>query len=67
MWQEYKNVVVTANDNVKTVNIGIPEYNRDLDVLNVYVNGLRLDDTEYTATETKVTFTRAMDVKGNNN
>lgn len=64
MWQEYKNVVVTANDNVKTVNIGIPEYNRDLDILNVYVNGLRLDDTEYTATETKVTFTRAMDVKG---
>lgn len=64
MWQEYKNVVVTADNNVKTVNIGIPQYNADLDVLTVYINGLRLDKTEYTATETQVTFTKPMDVIG---
>ncbi len=64
MWQEYKNVVVTATNNVKTVNIGIPQYNADLDVLTVYINGLRLDKTEYTATETQVTFTKPMDVIG---
>ena len=64
MWQEYKNVVVTANDNVKIVNIGIPQYNAELDVLAVYINGLRLDKTEYTATETQVTFKKPMDVIG---
>ena len=64
MWQEYKNVVVTANDNVKIINIGIPQYNAELDVLAVYINGLRLDKTEYTATETQVTFKKPMDVIG---
>lgn len=64
MWQEYKNAIVTTDDNVKTVNIGIPQYNADLDVLSVYVNGMRLDSTEYTATATQVTFTKPLDVVG---
>lgn len=64
MWQELKNVVVTETTNVKTMNIGIPQYNDAVDILTVYVNGMRLDKTEYTSDTTTITFTDALTVIG---
>lgn len=64
MWQEFKHCVTTDTTNVKTVNIGITQYNQEIDILNVYVNGLRLDSSEYTNDATTITFAKALDVIG---
>lgn len=64
MWQELKNVVVTQSTNVKTMNIGIHQYNDAVDILTVYVNGMRLDQSEYTSDATTITFTDALTVIG---
>lgn len=64
MWQEFKNVVVTDQTNTSTLSIGISQYKSAVDILNVYVNGLRLDSSEYTHDETTVTFTTPLDVIG---
>lgn len=62
--REYRNKIVTSGTNTTSAQIGIPQYLEDTDILNVYVNGLRLTDTEYTATEETVTFTKTIDEDG---
>ena len=64
MWQEYKNVVTTTSTSTQTVSIGIPQYNHLVDILNVYINGMRLASNEYTHDETTVTFAKTLDVVG---
>lgn len=64
MWQELKRVIKTESTNVKTIDIGISNYNYGIDILNVYVNGMRLDSDEYTFNDTTITFTEALDVVG---
>ena len=62
--REYRNRIVTSGTNTTSAQIGIPQYLEDTDILNVYVNGLRLTDTEYTATEETITFTKTIDEDG---
>lgn len=45
-YKQYENVHITSNDGEKIFNIGINEYNSTC-LLDVYINGLRLDKTEY--------------------
>lgn len=48
-----------------TFSVGISEYNPSLDVLNVYVNGLKLaPNTDYTTSGTDVILSAALDVVG---
>lgn len=59
----FRNRVVIADSNTNDVAIGISQYVKELDILEVYVNGFRMDTTEYTTNSagTSVTFTRALD------
>ena len=58
----FRNRVALADDS-QTVAIGISQYVKELDVLDVYVNGFRMDSMEYTVDSAgeNVTFTRALD------
>lgn len=59
----FRNRVVIADSNTNDVSIGISQYVKELDILEVYVNGFRMDTTEYTTDSegSSVTFTRALD------
>ena len=49
---------VTVNATTNTVNIGIPAYNVNDNILNVYLSGVRLDPVvDYTNTQTQVILT----------
>lgn len=54
---------VELNAAAKTATIGIAQYVKELDILEVFVNGFRLDSTEYTISEDgkTVTFTSQLD------
>lgn len=62
----YSNIYTTpSNDSVSTIAIGISQYNNALDVLNVYVNGMKLiKDTDYTESGSNIVLTNALDVAG---
>lgn len=61
----YKRTYTTTETNEKTFTIGIPEFVSGLDILEIYVNGMRLTSEEYTLTnDTTVTFTNTIDVIG---
>lgn len=65
MIMRYTHTYVTAASPISTISIGIPEYVNGTDVLNVFVNGLRLiPGTDYTAGESSITLTQALDVIG---
>lgn len=64
MWKEYKNLVKTGAGETEEVDIGISQYNKETDILTVYVNGFRLNEEEYTNTGTKIQFTKPLDVEG---
>lgn len=62
----YSNTYTTpSNDSVSTIAIGISQYNNALDVLNVYVNGMKLiKNTDYTESGSNIVLTNALDVAG---
>ena len=47
----------TASASESVISIGINEYNPATDILEVYINGLKADPAEYTATATQITLT----------
>ena len=56
--------VHTATESETTISIGIGEYDPTTDILEVYINGLKADPTEYTKTSTTVTLNTALDAGG---
>lgn len=60
--KSYRNRTVTSSPTT-VLSIGISNYVKELDILDVYVSGLRLDNTEYTVNEAgnAVTFTKQLD------
>jgi len=64
---QYLNTYTTTTSNVSTIPIGITQYNFALDILNVYINGLKLIPTvDYTVntSDSTITLTNALDVIG---
>ena len=49
--------VHTATGSESVIDIGINEYNPATDILEVFINGLKADSSDYTATATQVTLT----------
>ena len=55
--------IITSTAGQKVFNIGISGYNTTLDILEVYINGLRTAETiDYTHDATQITLTKALDV-----
>ena len=46
--REFTRTYTTVEDQEKKIPIGIPQYNSALDILEVYVNGFRLNDNQFT-------------------
>lgn len=59
--REYTDVVITNQQNQTQVPINIKDYNYALDILNVYVNGFRLQKEEYTDNHTSITLKKPLD------
>lgn len=61
----YKNVsenFTTTKDNTTTVNIQFEDYRNDIDLLDVYVNGIHLtENVDYVRTSNGITLTKALD------
>lgn len=58
---QYKSTY-TATGDVSTIPINISQYRYDADILEVYINGMRLDNTEYTnKNNTNITLTKAIE------
>lgn len=63
--RQYNSLYTTTAPSETIIPINIPVYNETLDVLNVYVNGLRLvEGTDYTGGATSITLANALDVIG---
>lgn len=59
--KQYKSTY-TATGNVSNIPINISQYRYGSDILEVYINGMRLDNTEYTNTNsTNITLTKAIE------
>lgn len=62
--RKYSRTAQTSGTATTSMSIGIPAYTAN-DILNVYVNGIRLiEDTEYTIDDLTVNFTNTLDVAG---
>lgn len=58
---QYKSTYIATGD-VSTIPINISQYTYGADILEVYINGMRLDNTEYTNTNnTNITLTKAIE------
>ena len=58
--RQYKNVTKTTKQDQKVIDIGIPQFNPVLDILDVYINGMYIQEGQtegqgYTKTETQIT------------
>lgn len=63
--RQYNSLYTTTTNSETIIPINIPVYNETLDVLNVYINGLRLvEGTDYTGGATSITLAKALDVVG---
>lgn len=58
----FKNTYTTQYDSEKTILIGIPQYRQAIDILDVYINGLRLNGMEYTINKDRITLLHPVDV-----
>lgn len=62
---QYINTYTTTLSSETTIPIGISAYNNSLDILNVYINGMRLIPTvDYTDTGSSIVLKKALDVIG---
>lgn len=64
--RQYKNVTRTTIQDQKVIDIGIPQFNPVLDILDVYINGIYIQEGQqdgqgYTATETQITLNMPLD------
>lgn len=58
---QYKSTYIATGD-ISTIPINISQYTYGADILEVYINGMRLDNTEYTNTNsTSITLTKAIE------
>ena len=58
---QYKSTYTSTGD-VSTIPINISQYRYGVDILEVYINGMRLDNTEYTNNNnTNITLTKAIE------
>lgn len=58
---QYKSTYTSTGD-VSTIPINISQYTYGVDILEVYINGMRLDNTEYTNNNnTNITLTKAIE------
>ena len=63
--RQYKTTYITTAENEKVINISLPQYNSELDILEVYINGLRLNQNDYTVDAlSRVSLTYALDIIG---
>lgn len=63
--RQYNSLYTTTAPSETVIPINITQYNETLDVLNVYINGLRLvEGTDYTGGATSITLAEALDVVG---
>lgn len=63
--KQYTSVYTTATTAETTIPINISVYNETLDVLNVYVNGMRLTpNVDYTESNGVITLTKTLDIIG---
>lgn len=61
----YNSSHITTTTPETTININIPEYNSSLDILNVYINGLKLiENVDYINHDTYIQLTTPIDVIG---
>lgn len=60
--RQYRDVVTTTQNNQTTIPINIPNYNYALDIVEVYINGLRLTSEEYTTDHNTITLTKPLDI-----
>lgn len=62
---EYRNLYETTDASETVIPIGITQYNDTLDILHVYINGMKLAPVvDYTAADGNITLTKALDVIG---
>ena len=62
--REYRQNITTTGTNTTKVNVQIAQFILGVDILNVYVNGVRLRDDEFETTQTEITFTKPIDKAG---
>lgn len=63
--RQYRQTYTTTVIDEEEVIIPFSNYNYDLDILNIYVNGVRLiENTEYTKSETKITLVNPLEIVG---
>lgn len=56
----YKKIYKTNIEDEKTIPVEIPQYNYALDILEVYINGLRLNSSEYAINGNSIVLDRAV-------
>lgn len=54
--------ITTQSSGVKVIDINISDFNQDLDVLSVFVNGFKIPESEYTYNATQITLNKALDI-----
>ncbi len=53
--------ITTQSSGVKVIDINISDFNQDLDILSVFVNGFKLPESDYTYNATQITLNKALD------
>ena len=53
--------ITTQSSDVKVIDINISDFNQDLDILSVFVNGFKIPESEYTYNATQITLNSALD------
>lgn len=66
--RQYKSVTKTTIQDQKVIDINIPQFNPLLDILDVYINGIYINEGQeqgqgYTATETQITLNLPLDIE----
>ena len=54
--------ITTQSSGVKVIDINISDFNQDLDILSVFVNGFKIPESEYTYNATQITLNKALDI-----
>lgn len=54
--------ITTLSSDVKVIDINIYDFNQDLDILSVFVNGFKIPESEYTYDATQITLNEPLDI-----
>lgn len=55
---------LTVNENEKVIDIGIDEFIIETDIIEVFINGFRLNENEFTYTQSQITLANNLSVTG---